>query len=177
MDRIRLPDDGRMKATSRQERECPHCQKFFEPDYRHRERQRYCSDPACQRARRASNWRRWFAKPENQRLYGGSENVKRVQQWRAAHPGYWRRPSKPKDALQIACTAGIPAIKGSDSDTDLVASALHIAIRDEKALFLGLLAHLAGSALPIDIAKTSRRLIDLGNDVLKRQPHIAMRSR
>ena len=164
-----------MKATWEQDEEkqkCPHCRKYFEPDYRHRDSQCYCSKPACQRARRARNWRRWFAKPENQLAYGGAENVKRVQEWRAAHPGYWRRPAKRNDALQIACAAQSAENKGRNDIPAVLA--LQIASCDEKALFMGLLAHLAGSALPIDIAKTSRRLIDLGNGILRTQPDIAL---
>ena len=84
---------------------CPHCQKLFVPDYRNRGRQKFCSSPECQLASKRRSQAGWLAQPQNQDYFRGSENVKRVQQWRAEHPGYGKRPRpKPRRALQETCS-------------------------------------------------------------------------
>src|SRR5439155_1442754 len=75
------------------------------PDYRNRGRQKYCSSEECQAVSKRSGQQRWLDQPENRDYFCGSENVKRVQQWRAEHPGYWkRRSSKPRRTLQETCS-------------------------------------------------------------------------
>ena len=57
--------------------------------------------PECRKASKAASQKRWLAKPENQGYFCGPKNVKRVQLWREANPGYWRGKRKTtKDALQ-----------------------------------------------------------------------------
>ena len=89
---------------------CLHCKKLFVPDYRNRGRQKYCASPECQALRQQANQRRWLGRPENRDYFRGPDNVKRVQQWRAEHPGYWkRRPRQPRRALQEACSEQVAA--------------------------------------------------------------------
>lgn len=84
---------------------CQHCQKFFVPNYRNHGRQKYCSSPACRSASKQVSQRRWLSQPGNQDYFRGPENVKRVQQWRADHPGYSKRPPRPpRPPLQDACS-------------------------------------------------------------------------
>ena len=86
-------------------RKCQHCQTFFDPDPRSARRQRYCSQPACRHASKATSQRRWLHKPANRDYFTGPTQVERVRQWRKAHPGYWRRhTARPADALQDALT-------------------------------------------------------------------------
>jgi hypothetical protein len=76
---------------------------LFAPDYRNRGRQKYCSTPECQQASKRARQQRWLSKPENQDHFRGAENVQRVQEWRKAHPGYWKRSPR-AGTLQDACS-------------------------------------------------------------------------
>ena len=62
--------------------------------------QRYCSAPACRRASKAASQRRWLAKSANRDYFRGPEHVARVRAWRAAPPGYARKSSSQRRALQ-----------------------------------------------------------------------------
>jgi hypothetical protein len=69
------------------------------------------------------------------------EEVKRVQAWRKAHPGYWKKNSQ-RVALQDDCLPRDP-------------------------LLLGLISTLANSTLQEDIAATCRHLINKGGEILR----------
>jgi len=77
-------------------RKCLHCGVFFRPDPRNVTRQKYCSTPGCRKASKAASQRRWLDKPENRDYFRGPENVRRVREWRAAHPGRTRSRSPGK---------------------------------------------------------------------------------
>ena len=70
---------------------CLFCGEIFEADARNAAHQKYCFKAPCRKASQAASRRIWLAKSENQDYFRGPENVARVQAWRAAHPGYWRR--------------------------------------------------------------------------------------
>ena len=70
---------------------CLHCKKIFVPDYRNRGRQKYCSTPECQAASKQASQQQWLGKPGNRDYFRGPENIQRVQEWRAEHPGYWKQ--------------------------------------------------------------------------------------
>ena len=72
---------------------CVKCEEFYVPDKRNRGRQKYCQKPECRGASKGQSQKRWREKPENREHFKGEWNVKRVQAWRAANPGYWRRKS------------------------------------------------------------------------------------
>ena len=143
---------------------CPHCQRLFTPDGRNATRQRYCSKPACRKQSKADSQRRWLQKPENRDYFRGAEHVLRVQRWRAAHPGYWRRAKRSPVALQDALIAQV-AVNNTN---------LHHAPKDalqdvlilQPAVMVGLIAQLTGCALQDDIARAARRMQQLGNDIL-----------
>ena len=40
------------------------------------------------RVPKEASQKRWLRKPENQNYFRGPENVRRVQEWRIANPGY-----------------------------------------------------------------------------------------
>src|ERR1043166_8718636 len=44
-------------------RRCPNCKKWFIPDPRTRDRQQFCSEPACKKASKVARQKRWLAKP------------------------------------------------------------------------------------------------------------------
>jgi hypothetical protein len=80
---------------------CRNCELLFVPDYRNRNRQRYCKNAECRMASKAASHHNWLQKPENENYFKGPLNTRRVQQWRKHHPGYWRRSrSKKQSALQ-----------------------------------------------------------------------------
>ena len=106
-----------MKRSAK--RKCVHCSELFLSDFRNRGRQRHCAKPACRKVARRSSQQRWLAKAENQNYFRGPENCARVREWRARHPGYWRK-KKPAlhEGLQESCCAQVPPNKGDcDSGT------------------------------------------------------------
>lgn len=154
------------------QRKCAHCNQLFVPDSRHRERQRYCVSAQCRRASKAVSQARWLGRPENRDYFRGSENVARVQTWRAAHPGYGRgppkRPAALPEALQEMMNPQTAAAQEPATPDDAVA--LQDTWRAQPPLLLGLIAHLTGSALQEDMARVLRRLITRGQALLEPNP-------
>lgn len=151
---------------------CLSCKKLFRADPRNARHQKYCCDPSCRKASKAASRCAWLAKPENQDYFRGPENVARVQAWRTAHPQYWRRPpgqrAQEPIALQDLCHAQ-PIETTSDSKS-LLPPALKDTLQDllatQPAVLVGFIAQFTGSALQDDIVKSTRRLIELGQDIL-----------
>ncbi len=80
-------------------KKCRNCKKLFPPNPQNANRQNYCRKPECRKASKAESQRRWLLK--NIGHFSGPENVRRVQEWRRANPGYSRRQYKNrKNALQ-----------------------------------------------------------------------------
>lgn len=150
------------------QRKCCHCNEFFKPDARHRERQRYCAGPQCRRASKATSQKRWLDRPENRDYFRGSENVARVQAWRAANPGYGRRAGRPRSALQEMMNAQVAPGQEPAIQDDAVA--LQETWRGQPPLLVGLIAHLTGTALQEDMAPVMRRLITRGQALLEPKP-------
>ena len=148
---------------------CLHCKAIFLPDYRNRGRQRFCSLPECQAASKRTSQERWLGKPENRDYFRGSENVQRVQQWRAEHPGYWRRRSrKPPRTLQETCSEqGAVSQELALTQTPQVSRpALQELCQVKTPLLVGLIAQFTDAALQEDIVAYTRRLIAKGQDIL-----------
>ena len=149
-------------------RKCRHCGKLFLPDPRNATRQRYCFHPQCRKASKASSQKRWLQKPENRDYFRGPDNVDRVRRWRKDHPGYWRRkPAEPSTALQDPLIVQVP--ENNDNRYDFAPHALQDLLLLQPAVFVGLIAQLTGYALQEDIARATRRLQQLGNDILNPQ--------
>src|SRR3990172_6920611 len=153
-----------MKRARR--RKCLCCGELFRPDARNLRHQRHCPKSACRKASKATSQRRWLAQAANRDYFRGSINVARVQAWRAAHPGYWRRPGVRRGtALQEDSSAQRVE---THSDSDLFApAALQEVLAAQPTVLIGLIAHLTDSALQEDIARASRRLLQLGQDILQ----------
>lgn len=131
---------------------------------RNRGRQRYCAKVPCRKARKADSQRRWLKQPGNADYFRGEVNAARVQAWRKAHPGYWRRGKGSDDALQdrlIVEVADNPQQAGQDE-----ASALQDRLDLQSPVWVGLISHLVGSTLQDDIAQMTRRLHSRGRAVL-----------
>ena len=163
-------------AHPSRKRKCLHCKTFFDPDHRNVARQRYCSKPECRKASKAEGQRRWLQKPENHDYFRSPEHVQRVRQWRLDHPGYWRREtpeaSNAPDALQETLTPqGIEDQHIEPSSENLAKDALQDSFFMQSTVIVGLIAHLTGLALQEDIAAATRRLQQLGCDILGYSPH------
>jgi hypothetical protein len=148
---------------------CPHCQKFFVPDYRNRGRQKYCSAPECQAASKQGSQQRWSSKAENRDYFRGAANVQRVQQWRAEHPGYWKQPPRqPRRTLQETCSEQVPVSQelAPALAPQVSAPALQDLCEVKTPLLVGLIAQFTDAALQEDIVTYTRRLIARGQDIL-----------
>ncbi len=80
-------------------KKCCHCRRLFVLDHRNRTRQNYCNREPCRKASKTASQKKWLSKTENKGYFRGSDNVKRVQEWRKNNPGYWKR-TKCSTALQ-----------------------------------------------------------------------------
>ncbi len=160
------------------QRKCLFCGGFFDPDARNRERQRYCADAACQRASKAASQAAWLAKPENSGYFRDPAHVARVQAWRAANPGHGSGKRRLAPALQDALIAQVidpieeSFIRG-DAPEIPPAPALQDLLNAPSPVLAGLIAHLFEVTLQEDIAAATRRLVQLGNDVIHGGAHEA----
>ena len=151
---------------------CLHCNELHLADYRNRGRQCYCPKPECRRVSKARSQRQWLSKPENKNHFRGSENCERVRQWRAAHPGYWRKKrAQGEEPLQETCSAQVPVDKEvvTNSVTS-VPDALQDIGFSQPALLVGLISALTGHALQEDIAASTRSFLSRGEDILRMKP-------
>jgi hypothetical protein len=151
---------------------CLHCRKLFRADYRNRSRQQYCAAPECQKASKQASQKRWLSKPENRDYFRGVDQVRRVQEWRRAHPGYGKgRRRQPRRALQDSCSAQL-LLSQSIINPELRTSrpppppALQDICQVQTPLLVGLIAQFTDATLQEDIARYTRRLIAKGQDIL-----------
>ncbi|MBW2338037.1 MAG: hypothetical protein JRF47_14995 [Deltaproteobacteria bacterium] len=140
---------------------CKHCRMLFPPDPRNGNRQKFCREPDCRKASKKDSQHRWLKKPENRDYFRCPENVTRVQQWRKANPGYWK---KTQDALQEPLS-GQDTVNIDDTN-ELGSIALQDLLKPQPFVLIGLIANITGLALQDDIAKTVRHLQQLGQDII-----------
>ena len=153
-----------MTRTNRR-RKCKHCRNFFTPDPRNYHKQKYCGQPACRKASKAAAQARWLANEENQDYFRNPYNVLRVQQWRRANPGYWRRQGKnSQNALQDHLN--VKNTQKQDVTAQSSCNALQDILKAQLPVFVGLIAKLTGTTLQDDIVKATRHLQQLGTDIL-----------
>ncbi len=148
---------------------CLHCKKLFVPDYRNRGRHKYCSTAECQSVSKHRSQQHWLSQPENQDYFRGAENVRRVQQWRAEHPGYWKaQPRRPQRALQETCSEQVSIQKELPlaQAPQVSRPALQELCEVKTPLLVGLIAQFTDTALQEDIVAYTRRLIAKGQDIL-----------
>lgn len=153
------------------QRKCLSCGEFFLPDHRSGDRQRYCGAAPCRRASKAASQAAWLARAPNRDYFSGAVHVARVQAWRAAHPGYSLGRVRPSRALQDSLVPQVPdAIEECADRADVPHAPAAVALQDllnaESPLLTGLVAHLFQPALQDDMASTTRRLVQLGRDVI-----------
>ena len=152
------------KRRRRRKRKCLNCGEMYLPDPRTVDRQRHCSKAECRRASKTWRQRRWYYSEKGAEYRDPGYNKQRVQEWRRAHPGYWRRPSKASDALQDDSPA---QDVGNQSDSgNLARSALQDDCLLQPPLVVGLIAQLTGSPLQDDIVMAMRRMHAHGQTIL-----------
>lgn len=148
---------------------CRNCKRFFVPDYRNRNRQRYCKNSECRKASKAFSQQKWLQKPENENYFKGPLNAQRVREWRRGNPGYWKRRHRSKqNALQDRLNAQPSEIK--DDNANFTNNALQDFLNIQPAVIIGLISNLIGSPLQDDIAGTLLRMQQSGQDILCCQP-------
>lgn len=155
------------------QRKCLCCSQYFYPDPRNRERQRFCSTPACRRASKAASQAAWLAQPQNNGYFRDPVHVARVQAWRAGHPGYGRGRARRPPALQDPLITQVPDTSEECPLRDEIAAPPHASTLQDlldapSPVLAGLIAHLFEVTLQEDIAATTRRLVQLGHDVINR---------
>ena len=153
------------------QRKCMSCGEFFIPNHRSGDRQRYCCAAHCRRASKAASQAAWLARPPTNDYFSGAVHVARVQAWRAAHPGYSLGRVRPSRALQDPLPPQVPDVieecaNRAQAPEAPAAVALQDLLNAESPLLAGLVAHLFQPALQDDMASTTRRLVQLGRDVI-----------
>lgn len=150
-------------------RKCKHCCELFKVNRRNAWHQRYCGETGCQKASKAASQHKWLRKIENRSYFKGAENVSRVQQWRAAHPGYWKGKVG-NVALQEAKVRQPPDSPNETGKSMPPNSPEVLALQDiilnQPLVMLGLIAKFTGTTLQDELALTSRDLLRLGRDIL-----------
>ena len=147
-------------------RKCRFCNRYFEPDPRTVDRQRYCFEVACRQASKTASQTRWLKKDGNGDTFRGPHHVRRVQAWRRAHPGYWKRPKTSSQSTQPAEDQSAKSAQSSCNAT----SGLPVALQDDclaqDPAFIGLISMVTGSTLLDDIAATTRQVVLRGRNIL-----------
>jgi hypothetical protein len=150
--------------TRSRRRKCKNCRDLFFPDHRNRNKQQYCSRPECRKASKAAAQKKWLQKAENKNYFRCSENVRRVQEWRKTNPGYRQRRKLRRKRLQDHLSGN--NLRKQRDRPMLTTAVLQDLLTQYPAVLVGLLAHLSGSLLQDDIARTTLRLQQLGRDIL-----------
>jgi len=152
------------------------------PNAHNPRRQKFCLKPGCRKASKAESHRRWLSKPGNTRYFRDEENVQRVQAWRKAHPGYWRRSAKPGVALQDVCITQVTDNKEVTTRTSVlplqdIVPTPEVALQDlvpplptQNPLLVGLISHLIDSPLQENVARATQGLIIKGRCILGLSP-------
>ena len=147
-------------------RKCRCCNLFFAPDRHNPARQFYCLSPECRRASKAASQRRWLNKSGNRDYFRGAENVRRVQEWRKANPGYWKRSKSrskpPQDPENQPVNPGTSSCNASPP----APVALQDFVLAKDPAFVGLVSMVTGRTLQEDIAEVARRLLLQGRNIL-----------
>ena len=147
-------------------RKCRCCSKFFLPDPRTQDRQRYCCLPACRQASKAASQRRWLSQNGNGDYFRGADEVRRVQLWRQSHPGYWKPKTSLSQGSQVVdCQRTNPDQSSCNVPRGLPGTLQDYCLAQDPA-FVGLISMVTGSTLQEDIAATARQLLLRGRNIL-----------
>lgn len=145
---------------------CRHCGKTFRPDYRNRHRQFYCSAIECRRMSKAVSQHRWLRQAQNREYFQGSEHTRRVQQWRKANPGYWKKRLGSGTRPQSGVVQSDTAVQESCNVRDGHDEPLQDDCLAQNPMLVGLISAVIGSTLQDDIAAAIHRMQIQGRKIL-----------
>lgn len=147
-------------------RKCRCCRSFFCPDYRNGHHQHYCAAPACRQASKVASQRRWRRTKFGRGYFRGEEEVRRVQEWRREHPGYWKEQKSGSGKGQPADSQPVnPEQRSRNVPTSDLRTLQDLCLAQDPA-FVGLISMVTGSTLQEDIATTARQLLLRGQNIL-----------
>ena len=145
---------------------CQNCAGFYVPDVRNAGRQKYCQKPECRKRSKVVAQAKWRGTPGNKDV---DDDQRRVREWRAANPGYWRRKgSRGVVALRDLLNPQLAISKQEAKQDEPVA--LQDLLKSQDPLVLGLVMHVADIALRDDIAGMAQRLITKGRAIMGERP-------
>ena len=147
-------------------RKCRCCKVFFRPDYRNALRQHYCRAPACRQASKLASQRRWAHQFCNRSHFRGANEVRRVQEWRRQHPGYWKKQKPRSDQSQAPDPQPVNPQQVSRNVPSRDLCTLQDFCLSQDPVFVGLISLVTGSTLQEDIAATARNLLLRGENIL-----------
>ena len=153
-------------SRSSTRRKCRHCSRFFLPDPRTADRQRYCSESPCQHASKLASQRRWLSKNGNGDYFRGPRAVERVQAWRKLHPGYWRKHTPSSRLGQVVDVQSANPVDSSCNAPRGLPRTLQEECLTQDPAFVGLISMVTGSTLQEEIATTARQLLLRGRNIL-----------
>ena len=144
---------------------CKHCKRLFYPDAKNVGRQKYCNKPECKKASKIESQRKWLEK--NPDHFKGEINVKHVQNWREANPGYSKRRKKTKKSdIALQETLLPQSTENTTDNMHFTNRALQDSLRVQSLVITGLIAQITGDTLQDSIAFSAQRLRQLGADVI-----------
>ena len=147
-------------------RKCRCCSHYFVSDPRTEDRQRYCFQPACRKVSKAASQGRWLSKNGNGDHFRGPQEVRRVQEWRKAQPGYWRRKTSGSENTQPLVRQSINPDQSSCNVPRRLPGTLQDDCLSQHPVVVGLISMVTGSTLQEDIAATTRQLLLRGRNIL-----------
>ena len=145
----------------KQTRRCAHCGQRFTINPRVGRRHRYCTKADCVKVSRATARRKWLRRNGGRKYFRGDITKNRVRDWRQLNPQYWRKTGRAlhKRNGKLVISKGLSQMLGY--------VALQDSIDTNLPLKIGIISHLAGSALQDVIAKEIRRLMMRGHAILR----------
>ena len=113
------------------------------------------------------------AQPQNSGYFRDPVHLARVQAWRTAHPGYGSGKPRRRPALQDPLITQVQdTIEECPIRDEIAVAPSRIPLQDllntPSPVLAGLIAHLFEVTLQEDMAATTRRLVQLGHDVINR---------
>jgi hypothetical protein len=161
-----------MNYTRNQQCRC--CKDIFIPDYRNARKQKYCSKPACRAASKKAGQKKWTDK--NPHYFKDKIHVERVRKWRKANPGRSRRKSSDvvlQDHCDLIADVNQDVTLHFPTETPVFATESPV-LQDfcitQHPVIIGIISHLTGCVLQDEIDAITRRLEQLGQDVINPNP-------
>jgi len=107
-----------------------------------------------------------LSKPANRKYFRDDKNVERVQEWRKANPGYWKRTKSRLKSNQAIDSQSIIEKRDLVTHVSKDLDPLQDLVLTEHPVFVGLISLVTGSTLQEDIAAVTRNLLRQGQNIL-----------